>query len=89
MARKHEHLIEWSDEQLEEAGIDRERLLKIIGHLKAASDLMWGTGLHVYGASSTGQLIHQSRPTHGDSGESPDRGSVVATIGEGFTGGDW
>lgn len=83
-------LIDWTDEQLQEAGIDRERLLKIIRHLRKASELMWGTGLHVYGASSTGHIVHSSRPTHAMYGDNKcDYGSVIASVGEGFTGGDW
>lgn len=87
-------LIDWTDEQLEEAGIDKARLIKIIRHLKSASDLMWGTGLHVYGGSSTGHIIHSSRPTHSSNNnrakaDVADLGSVVASVGEGFSGGDW
>ncbi len=82
-------LIEWSDEQLEAAGINRKRLVKIVRALKRASDLMEGTGLHVYGESGEGHLVHGSRPTHNERTEKADFGSVIAHVGLGYDGGGW
>jgi hypothetical protein len=91
--RKANELIEWTDEQIEEAGIDRNRLVKIIQLLRSASDLMTGTGLHVYGESGSGNIVHSSRPTHsgrkGSVGDVADYGSVIADVGLGFDGGGW
>lgn len=80
--------IEWSDEQLAAAGIDKTKLIKLVRSLQACSKLMIEMDLHVYGASGSGCLIHSSRPTHKGRGEA-DQGAVVARVGQNFDGGDW
>jgi hypothetical protein len=87
-------MIEWSDEQLEAAGIDKKALQSLVRRLERCSKDMARMGLHLYGASGSGCLIHESRPTHiwtgrGSSGQKADQGSVVADVGLGFDGGDW
>jgi myo-inositol-hexaphosphate 3-phosphohydrolase len=81
--------IQWTDEQLEAAGINRGRLIKIIRALRRASELMEGTGLHVYGESGSGYLIHSSRPEHFGREAEADHGAVIADVGLGFDGGGW
>lgn len=81
--------IEWTDEQLAEAGIDKKRLKSIIRKLEAASAKMEGTGLHVYGESGFGHLVHRSRPEHFGREREADFGAVIANVGPGFDGGGW
>ena len=80
-------VLEWSDEQLEEAGLDKGKVESIARKLKKLSQEMEDLGLSVYG-NGTGHLIHVSHPTHDDN-EKADTGSIVAMLGRGFTGGDW
>ena len=83
-------MINWTDEELEAAGIDKAKLKSMVNRFKRLSREMKGMGLHVYGQSGTGHLIHCSRPTHlDDRGCSADHGSSVAFIGNGYDGGDW
>jgi hypothetical protein len=86
-------VIQWSDEQLAEVGIDKKRLVSLVRLLRRASKEMWELDLYIYGASGSGNLIHRSRPPHSDNGRGnrmkPDFGSVIANVGEGFDGGDW
>ncbi len=83
-------MIDWTDEQLEEAGIDKKKLQSLVRRLRKISREMSEMGLWVYGASGTGCLVHKSRGTHDDTRQGwPDYGSVVADIGRGFDGGDW
>lgn len=82
-------MIEWDDDQLAAAGIDRKQLESLVRRLTRCGKDMQALGLHLYGASGHGCLIHSSRPAHGDTGRA-DQGSVVATIYPGhFDGGDW
>jgi hypothetical protein len=82
--------IEWTDEQLEAAGLDKKKIEKITRRFRKLSKEMDEMGLTVYGASGSGCLIHVSRPTHNDAlGAAPDQGSVIAHLGRGFDGGDW
>lgn len=85
-------VILWTDEQLKQAGIPKRKLASLVKRLRKCSAEMAEMGLHVYGASGSGNLIHKSRPTHTDEiggyGK-PDTGSVVARVGNGFDGGDW
>jgi hypothetical protein len=85
-------MINWTDEQLEEAGIDKKKLKSLVRRLRKCSIDMRELDLHVYGASGSGHLIHTSRPTHVDQRGTngiADQGSCVADLGEGFDGGDW
>lgn len=87
-------MLDWTDEQCKAAGLDPAKVLSLARRFRRLSREMAQMGLHVYGASGSGCLIHSSRPTHIDSFASqeyaiPDHGSVVANIGEGFDGGDW
>lgn len=83
--------IKWSDDQLNSAGIDKKKLQSLVRRLSRCSKDMSEMGLHIYGASGSGNLVHESRPTHGfvHNGMQPDQGSVVAFVGIGFDGGDW
>jgi len=84
-------VIEWTDEQLAAAGINKRKLASLVKRLRKCSDDMRAMGFEVYG-NGTGHLVHSSRPTHVDApgGElRPDFGCVVASVGEGFNGGDW
>ena len=81
--------LEWTDEQLEEAGLDKRKVLSIARRLSKLSEEMQALGLSVYGAGSgTGFLMHRSRPSHGDNATA-DRDSPIADVGTGFSGGDW
>jgi hypothetical protein len=84
-------MIYWDDEQLKEANIDKKRLTSLVRRLERCARDMREMGLHIYGASGSGNLIHKSRPTHktGRNRETADFGSVVASVGLGFDGGDW
>lgn len=85
-------MIEWTDDQLKAAGINKRKLKKVVRLLEESSALMWSMGLHVYGASGSGCLVHKSRPTHIDTpmgNSKADQGCVVARVGEGYDGGDW
>lgn len=85
--------LDWTDEQLAAAGIPKGRLSRLVRMLRKCSMEMRAMGLHVYGASGTGHLVHSSRPTHvdepGRTSGKPDMGSSVASVGQGFDGGDW
>lgn len=85
-------MINWTDEQLANAGIDKKKLTSLVRRLRQCAIDMESLGLHIYGASGSGHLIHHSRPTHIDDRASngiADQGSCVADIGQGFDGGDW
>jgi hypothetical protein len=82
-------MINWTDEELESAGIDKSKLKSMVARFKRLSREMHEMGLHVYGQSGTGHLIHSSRPTHSGRKCDADHGSSVAHIGQGFDGGDW
>lgn len=85
-------MIEWTDEQLASAAIDKKKLASLVKRLRKCSADMRALGLYVYGASGSGNLVHNSRPTHIDRpglSSTPDFGCVVARVGEGFDGGDW
>lgn len=58
--------VEWSDRQLESAGLDRNKVESIARRLNKISKEMRRMGLYVYGASGSDCLIHSSRPTHID-----------------------
>ena len=81
-------MINWSDEQLEEVGIDKAKLKSMVTRFRRLSREMHEMGLHLYGQSGLGHLIHSSRPTHNERAEA-DHGSSVAILGHGFDGGDW
>lgn len=81
--------IRWDDEQLEEAGIDKVELKKLVSKLKSCSRMMQRMGLQVYGESGDGYLIHESRPEHDERTLEADFGAIVADVGPGFDGGGW
>jgi hypothetical protein len=80
--------IQWTDEQLAVAGIDKKRLKSLVRRLKRCSKDMRAMGFKIYGESGCGLLIHDSRPDHDDR-ERADYGSIVADVGFGFDGGGW
>jgi hypothetical protein len=83
-------MIEWSDEQLDAAQIDPRKLASLVRRLERCGKDMAVMGLHMYGASGHGCLIHNTRPTHSQSGSKADYGSPVAKIPFGhWDGGDW
>jgi hypothetical protein len=87
-------MLDWSDEQLEEAGLDPARVRSIVRRFRRLSSEMQSMGLHVYGNAGTGLLIHESRPTHRDDTANSlcgvaDHDSTIANLGPGFDGGDW
>jgi len=82
----------WNDEQLEDAGLDKKKVESIVRRLNKLGREMDSMGLSIYGASGSGNLIHVSHPTHNDSMNcKPDYDSVIAYIdGSGtWDGGDW
>ena len=83
--------LEWDDEQLEEAGLDKKKVLSIARRLRKLSSEMSELGLSVYGMSGSGCLTHVSRSTHSQKdsyAEERDFGAIVAYVGSGFDGGD-
>lgn len=82
-------MINWTDEQLKEAGIDKVKLKSVVARFRRLTREMGEMGLHVYGQSGSGHLIHNSRRTHNGPNCDADRGSSVADIGQGYDGGDW
>lgn len=82
------NLVEWSPEQLAEAGLDKRRLTALVRRMRSCSLEMQDMGLSVYGESGTGYLIHRSRPEHKKNGDA-DTGAIVARVGQGFDGGGW
>lgn len=81
--------IRWDDKQLAAARIDKQRLVALVAKLEQCSQELLALGLHVYGESGDGYLIHTSRPEHRDSDGKADYGAIVATVGFGFDGGGW
>lgn len=81
-------MIEWSDERLAEAGLDRKELESLIRRLRRCADDLRTMGLKLYGDGSHGHLIHHSRPTH-PGGNSADYEAILASISGHFDGGDW
>lgn len=85
--------IKWTDDQLKAAKIPKRKLQALVKRLERCSKEMAELQLEVYGASGSGHLIHRSRPTHidtpGVNGGKADFGSIVASVGFGFNGGDW
>jgi hypothetical protein len=89
-------MLNWSDEQLEKAGLDRKKVESIERRLSRLGREMQKMGLYIYGASGSGNLVHSSRPPHTDHPTMPsiqieDYGCVIANL-DGVTqwdGGDW
>lgn len=83
-------MLDWTDEELEEAGMDPAKVASIVRRLRRLSRDMREQGVHVYGASGNGHLVHPSRPTHSDHGRNaPNTDAPIADLGPGFDGGDW
>lgn len=80
--------INWDDDQLRAAGINKRKLVALVKRLRDCSRRLRELNLYVYGESGAGHLIHTSRPTH-DTHHDADLGSVVASVGFGFDGGGW
>jgi len=78
----------WTDEELLHYGLDPAKVKSLVRRLRRISTEMKEMGLHIYGASGDGCLIHVDRPTHSLPGVA-DYDSVIADLGEGFDGGDW
>jgi hypothetical protein len=89
-------MLNWDDDQLKDAGLDRKKVESIARRLSKLGREMESMGLSIYGASGSGNLIHESRPTHIDNPLQPlvqteDFGSVIAEL-DGtwqWDGGDW
>jgi hypothetical protein len=81
-------MLDWSDEELAEAGLSRKRVESIVRRLRRISGEMRDLQLHVYGASGSGHLMHESRPSHDPRGKAHPENSI-AHLGLGFDGGDW
>jgi hypothetical protein len=82
--------IEWSDEQLEQAGVDPAKLEKALKQFTKSAQTLHSMGLSLYAAAGLACFIHKSRPDHGPEGGITDTGSVVATAGQDWLdGGDW
>lgn len=79
--------LDWTDEQLEEAGLDKQKVLSIARRLAKISTEMREIGLSVYGCNNRGFLVHHSRPTHPD-GSTGDTSAFIVDLGRGFDGGD-
>jgi hypothetical protein len=88
--------LNWTDEQLKEAGLDRKKVESIARRLSRLGREMQSMGLSIYGAAGSGNLIHKSRQPHKDHPTLPseqieDYGCVIADL-DGVTqwdGGDW
>jgi hypothetical protein len=81
-------MIEWNKEQLQSAGIDDLKLIRILTRLNRLALDLNKMGLTVYVASGHANLIHESKPTHTGNGVA-DRSSVVASVRCTWDGGDW
>ncbi len=84
--------IRWTNKQLRDAKISKRKLTQLVNRLRKCSEQMAEMGLEIYGVNGSGNLIHQSRPTHKKRGPEleADLDSVVACVGlQGFNGGDW
>lgn len=84
-------MINWSDEQIIEAGLDPKKVESITRRLNKLGREMDSMGLSIYGASGSGHLIHVSRPTHTEPRQQPDYESSIANL-DGcmvWDGGDW
>ena len=89
-------MLNWTDEQLEKAGLDRKKVESIERRLSRLGREMQSMGLSIYGAGGSGNLVHHSRPPHKDHPLRPsiqveDYGSVIAAL-DGvcqWDGGDW
>ena len=79
--------LNWTDEQLIEAGLDPKKVQSIANRLAKLSKEMESMQLSVYGASGYGHLMHVSRPTHVD--DVADYEAPIADLGTQFDGGDW
>ena len=82
-------MLDWTDEELEDAGLDPKRVRALVRKLRSASKELQAMDLKVYGASGGGHLIHASRPTHNGINATPDQEASIADLGNGFDGGDW
>jgi len=81
--------IEWTDEQLKGAGINKSKLMRLIKKIDAISEEMRGLKLQFYAANGEACLTHLSRSTHSGNAE-PDYQAVISYMGTGWMdGGDW
>lgn len=81
-------MIDWTDEQLKEVGIDKRKLKALIRRLEQAQVYLDALGLNIYAAGGDCCLWHDSRPHHDDSSE-PGQDCVVAFVKMNIDGGDW
>lgn len=83
--------INWTDDQLREAGIKKRKLVCLLCKLDECCALMKDLNLSIYGACGSGHLIHTSRPEHVSDGRGgglvADMDAHVAYAGMGFDGG--
>lgn len=87
---KRKRLIEWSDQQLLDADIDKPRLARLVRRLRECSDELMAMGLEVFCESGEGYIITPKiRPTHDEKTERADLGCIIARVGMGFNGGGW
>jgi hypothetical protein len=85
-------MLNWTDDQLEDVGLDKAKVESIARRFRRLSREMWEMELYVYGASGSGHLMHRSRPPHIDQPGGDlraDQDAPIADLGEGFDGGDW
>lgn len=83
-------MLDWTDEELAEAGLDKKKVESIVRRLNKIGKEMEEMNLSVYGASGDGHLIHVSRPTHTDDGSVHRDASIASLRGNlRWDGGDW
>jgi hypothetical protein len=80
--------IEWSDEQLQDVGIDKHELNVLLRHLKHVQKKLVKMNLSLYVGMEVA-IIHDSIPTHSFDGQKSYSENVVASIQMKADGGDW
>ena len=81
--------VEWNEEQLAAAGIERRRLKALVRSLMGSVREMEAMGLNLqFDGNGAACLVHTSRPPFTEDGGN-DRGAAVAWIGLGLEGGRW
>ena len=88
MSEPAELMIDWTDEQLAEHGVNRGELEILIRHLQRVANTLEKMGLNIYVAGYTAYIIHPDRPHHTDN-TSPDMDAPIAHVPMHIDGGDW
>jgi len=78
----------WGDEQLKEAGVEKEVVHRIIRCLRTIVRELDGSDLAIYVASDSANIHQKSRHPHADQ-YNADPECVIAYVNGPFDGGDW